>query len=384
MNPKSFRLMLSSSIAAAALLSGCATRPNSGEPAPGEVTGVKTETVQFQSLPEEYEAVGTVRSATTSILGPQISGTILAVKAKPGDRVRRGQVLALLDNRSPKAGLEAAQAGVQEIKYGVTATEDQLEAAVAEQKLAEATFSRYQKLLARNSVTRQEFDGAEARYKSATANVAGLKAKLGQMEAQSRQTQAQLASAQTVFSYSSVVSPIDGVLTEKLIDAGTLVMPGTPLLTVEDPVHFRLEASVPQALNSKIHLGQQATVSIDEGQWPGRVSEIVPAADPSTRTFIVKVALPATCRCQSGEYGKADFVVGEKTGLAVPRSAVIERGELKGVYVLNLRGIAEYRLVTTGREFGDRVEILSGLSGGERVAVSGLEQLRDGAQVAPE
>lgn len=384
MNAKHFRKSLAGLLAATAFLPACASKPNGGESAAAALTGVKTETIHLRNLPEAYQAVGTVRSATSSILGAEIGGAVLEIRVKPGDRVKRGEVLALLDNRTPRAGLEAAQAGVEEAKYGVAAADHELQAAVAEQKLAEDTFRRYQQLLKRNSVTRQEYDGAQARARAAAANVAALEARKGQMEAQGRQSQAQLASAQTLLSHSKVVSPTDGVVTAKLVDAGTLVMPGTPLLTVEDAAHYRLEANVPQALLSKIHLGQKTQVRLDQSEWAGTVIEIVPAADPSTRTFVVKVALPSSCPCQSGEYGTGEFLVGEKKAFAVPRSAVVERGELAGLYVVNAQGIAEYRLVTRGDTFGERVEILSGLSDGERVAESRLDQLHDGAQVVPE
>lgn len=362
-------------------MSGCGTAERAGErPAP-TVEGARVESVHLQTLPDNYEAVGTVRSVTSSVIGAQISGTVREIRVKPGDRVRRGQVLARLDDRTPRAQLAAANAGVEESQYGVAETYQSLQAAEAQRKLAEDTYHRYQKLLDRNSVTRQEFDAAEARYKSAVANQAAVEARQKQMQARGRQAESQQESAQTFFSYSTIVSPIDGVVTAKSVDAGTLVMPGTPLLTVEDTAHMRLEASVPQDLITKIHMGQKSQVTTDEGQWTGTVMEIDPSTDAGTRTFVVKVALPATCQCRSGEYGKALFAAGETKALAIPHSAVAERGQLNGIYVVSPQGLAEYRMVTTGRSFGEQVEILSGLSDGERVVTSHLDQLTDGARV---
>jgi multidrug efflux system membrane fusion protein len=111
------------------------------------------------------------------------------------------------------------------------------------------------------------------------------------------------------------------------------------------------------------------------------VAEIVPAADAASRTFLVKVDLPKDCGCRSGEYGTADFAVGEVRQLSVPRRALVEHGELEGVFVANPQGVLEYRLVKTGKDLGERVEILSGISEGERVATSQVERLRDGARV---
>jgi len=166
-----------------------------------------------------------------------------------------------------------------------------------------------------------------------------------------------------------------------LVDAGTLVMPGTPLLTVEDTAHLRLEASVPQDLVAKIHPGQKTAVRTDAGQWEGTVMEISPATDVGTRTFVVKVGLPANCACRSGEYGKALFSAGETRALAISQAAVMARGQLEGVYVVSPQGLAEYRLVTTGRRVGEQVEILSGLSEGERVVTSHPDTVSEGARV---
>ncbi len=375
------KLHLTSVIGMAVLLSGCGSKRPNAHAAPATVSGVEVETVRLQNRPNEYHAVGTIRSANSSVLGAQISGTVREIRVKPGDRVERGEILAVLDDRMPQAQLAAAEAGVEESQEGLAEVENALQAAGVERKLAEITYRRYQTLLAKNSVARQEFDGAEARYQSAVASEAALRAKRRQMEARGRLAQSQRESAQTMFSYSRITSPLDGVVTAKSVDAGTLVMPGTPILTVEDTAHYRLEASVPEAQLANIHLGQKAEVWTERGSFPGYVTEIVPAADPGSRTFVVKVALSKACACWSGEYGKLRWSAGELKALAVPRSAVVERGQLEGVYVVNSQPVAEYRLVKTGKDFGDRTEILSGLSEGDQVATSALDRLSDGVRV---
>ena len=381
MDANRFRVGLGALIAAVVLLPACGSKPGSTQPAPATVIGVAVETVHLQTFPDEYDAVGTIRSATSSILGAQISGTVREIRVKPGDRVSRGEVLAVLDDRTPRAQLAAADAGVDASKAGLEEVEDALQAATAQRKLAEVTYHRYQELLGKNSATRQEFDGAEAAYKSAAANEAAAAARKQQMQAESQAAQSQRESAQTLFSYSRIISPIDGLVTAKLVDAGTLVMPGTPVLTVEDTAHYRLEASVPEEMLPKIHVGEQAQVTTGNGRFPGSVVEVVPAADPASRTSVVKVALPAACACRSGEYGTAAFVNSEINALTVPRSAVVDRGQLEGVDAVNSKGIVEYRLVKTGKIMGDRVEILSGLSDGEQIATSQLDRLSDGVKV---
>jgi multidrug efflux system membrane fusion protein len=380
MNNKTTMRLILTLLAAASLLA-CGSGKKSREAPVAAVGGVQVETVQLQPVPGIYEATGTIRSATSSVVGAQISGTVLEMRVKPGDRVRRGQLLAVLDDRSPRAQLGAAQAGVEEASQGLLEVEQAFQAATADRQFAEATYRRYQGLLEKNSVSRQEFDGAEARYKAALANERALQAKQKQVQARGQQARSQQQFAETSFSYSRVVSPIDGVVTMKAVDAGTLVMPGTPLVTVEDTARYRHEASLPEQFLPKVSVGLPVTVNTDHGKLEGRVGEIVPAADVVSRTFLVKVDLPRDCTCRSGEYGTASFVIGQERRLTVPRSAVVEHGELEGLFVVNPQGVVEYRLVKTGKNLGERVEIVSGLAEGERVATSQIERLRDGARV---
>jgi RND family efflux transporter MFP subunit len=359
----------------------CGSNEKAKESRATPISGVQLETVHLQAVPELYEATGTVRSATSSVISAQIGGTVLERRVKPGDRVKRGQVLALLDDRTPRAQLASAEAGVVEASQGLAEADQALQAAAADRQFAEATFKRYQRLLEKNSLSRQEFEGAEARYKSALANERALQAKKKQIEARGQQASSQKESAQAVFSYSRVASPIDGVVTMKAVDPGTVVMPGTPLLTVEDTAHYRLEASVPEQFMGRLTLGMNVDMEAGVGKFQGRVAEIVPAADAASRTFLVKVDLPRECDCRSGQYGTASFQMGEETRLTVPRQAITEHGGLEGVYVVNKEGKSEYRLVKTGKTVGERVEILAGLGDGDRVATSQIERLQDGARV---
>jgi multidrug efflux system membrane fusion protein len=368
-------------VIAAGFLTACGPKEKRHSEAGSVISGVETETVHLESAPSLYEAVGTIRSATTSVLAAQLGGSVREIAVKTGDRVRRGQLLALLDDRSPRAQLQAAEAGVNEATQGLAEVEQALQAATADRKFAEVTYNRYKGLLAKNSLSRQEFDGAEARYKAALANERALEAKKQQVVAREQQARSQQDSAETYFSYSRIVSPLDGVVTAKSVDAGTVVMPGTPLLTVEDTSRYRLEASLPEEYLPDAKVGQAVAVTTDHGQFEGHVAEVVPAADPASRTFLVKIDLPRDCNCRSGEYAHASFPIGEAKRLAVLSSAVVEHGQLQGVFVVSAEGKVEYRLVKTGKTFGNRVEILSGLAQGEKVAVSATDRLRDGARV---
>jgi RND family efflux transporter MFP subunit len=170
----------------------------------------------------------------------------------------------------------------------------------------------------------------------------------------------------------------------KSVDAGTVVMPGMPIVTVEDPGRYRLEASVPEQLISHAQLGTTVAVNTGRGTFQGRVSEVVPSADTESRTFQVKIDLPRDCGCRSGEYGTAGIPIGQTKRMTVPRRAILGHGQLEGVFVAAERGIVEFRLVKTGKGLGERIEILAGLAEGERVATSQVGRLRDGVRVEGE
>jgi len=366
---------------AAGFLAACGS--NGRHPAePGPlVTGVQTETVHLESVPQAYQAAGTIHSANTAILAAQLGGTVREIRVNAGDRVKRGQLLAVLDDRSAQAQMQGAEAGVTEAVQGEAEVEQGLKAATADRQFAEATFNRYKALLAKNSLSRQEFDGAEARYQAALANERSMEAKKQQVLARQQQARSQQDSARTYLSFSRIESPLDGVVTAKSVDAGTVVMPGTPVLTVEETTRYRLEASLPEEYLPSAKTGASVSISTEHGQFEGRVAEVVPAADVTSHTFMVKIDLPHDCNCRSGEYGQASFPIGEAKRLAVPSSAVLDHGELQGIFVVGADGKVEYRLVKTGITFGNRVEILSGLAAGEKVAISQIDRLRDGARV---
>jgi membrane fusion protein, multidrug efflux system len=374
-------LRLLAALIAVSLLAACGGSRPAATVTPRAVTGVELSTVRLQASPQTIQAVGTVESVDTSILSAQIAGTVREVRVNAGDRVTRGETLAVLDDRAPKAQLNMARAGVEEASQGLVEMDHALQAARANLDFAHATFQRYQALLAKNSISRQEFDDAQTHYKAALANELALEAKKKQVEARDQQAHSQQAAAQTIFSHSRILSPLNGVVVAKQVDAGTVVMPGTPLLTVEDNAHYRLDVSVPEDFVRNIALRQLLPVSLPEGNFTARVAEIVPVADRASRTFTVKLDLPANCRCRSGEYGEASIRSGVVKTLLVPSGTVVQRGELEGVFVANDRGIVHFRLVKTGRVIGDSTEILSGLSSGERVAISKVDQLQDGVQV---
>ena len=346
-------------------LSSCSNERHAHPAAAETVSNVSVIVAQTTTAPDWLEAVGTVRAAQTSQVASQMMGDIVEIRAHEGDRVQSGQVLAVLNDAQPRSGTDQATAALN-------VAEKEVSAADSDFALAEATLKRYQQLYEKKSVSPQEFDEIKGRYQSAEAR--RDMARAGQAQAN-----AGLMQARTSLGYTRIHAPFAGLVTEKKADAGTLASPGMPMFTIEDTRRYRLEVAVDESDLRLVHVGQASPVTIDAlGNVPlsGKVVQIVPAADPASRSFLVKVALPADGRLRSGLFGRARFPRGERPTLLVPRTSLVERGQLQGVYVLDANQIAGLRYVTIGKSAEEQIEVLSGLQGGEKlVAVAGDRDL---------
>lgn len=245
----------------------------------------------------------------------------------------------------------------------------------------------------RHSLSPQEFDEVRAKYEMAQAEseradrmLQAARARQNQVTARIDQAQADVANARVYAGYSRLASPINGIVVAKHVDVGSMATPGAPLLTIENDSRYQLEVSVEESQLGKIHLHDQARVSIEalgNQELTCSVEEIVPAADPSSRSYIVKVGLPnmAGVQLRSGVYGKARFISGQRNVLSVPQKAITQTGQLVGVFVVDHFGAARLRLIKTGTSFGERVEVLSGLNDGEQIVSEVFAQIKDGTRV---
>ena len=347
------------------MLAGCTNERRAPTAPPETLSNVSVIAVRKTTVPDWLEAVGTARATQTSQVSSQVMGNILEIRAHEGDRVQSGQVLAVLDDALSHSRTDQATAALN-------AAEKEISAADSDFALAEATLKRYQQLYEKKSVSPQEFDEIKARYQSAEAR--RDMARAGQAQAN-----AGLTEARTSLEYTRIHAPFAGVVTEKKADAGTLASPGMPIFTIEDTRSYRLEVTVDESELRLVRVGQVSPVTIDalgNVQLSGKVVQIVPAADPASHSFLVKVELPADARLRSGLFGRARFSRGVRTALLIPRTSLVERGQLQGVYVLDANQIAGLRYVTLGKSAGEQIEVLSGLQDGEKlVAIAGDRDL---------
>jgi len=353
-----------------ALLAGCSESKPAAPAAPEKVHGVAVMEVHKATVPDAIEATGTVHAALSAQLASQVMGTITRVNVHEGDRVRRGEVLVSIDEAQQQAAYTSAKAGLQ-------ASQQSIAAADADYALAEATTKRYQMLYDKKSVSPQEYDEVKTK-------LAAAQARRDAAHAGATQAEAGVSQAGTAMSFTKVRAPFDGLVTARLAEQGAMAAPGVPLLVVEDPSKFRLEAQVDESKIGAVKLGESVPVTVDAlgGQAvEGKVVQIVPAADPASRTFTVKIDLPANPQIRSGLFGRASFPRGQREAIAIPKSAVLSRGQMQAVYVIGGDQLAGLRFVTLGAASGDQVEVLSGLQNGDRIVAAPGDRELSGKQV---
>ncbi len=344
---------------------------------------VQVETIAPVEITDVYQASGTVRARITASIAAKILGNIREVRVRAGERVEAGQVLVVLDNRDLEAGLQRAEAAQAEAASAIAEAEHAIAAAQANLDLARVTHRRFQDLLAKTSVSQQEFDESAARLKSAEAAIEMAQAKRRQAESRRSQTEAEVAAARVAAGYATLAAPFAGLVTERHADPGSMATPGAPLLLLEREGSLRLEASIDESRLSLLRPGQSVPVDLDglNRRLEGRMAEIAPAVDPGTRTLTAKIDLPPAAGLRAGMFGRAAFPTEKHRALLAPAAAILERGQIQSVYVVE-GDIARLRSVSLGGSRGGRREVLSGLSPGEKVIVSPPPAVADGSRVS--
>ena len=343
---------------------------------------VSVVTVAEQQIPSIYEATGTVRARTSAVIAAKLLGYVREVKVQTGDRVKEGQLLVTLDARDLDVNSRKAEAALDEVRSSIPEADSAVAGAKANLDLAQTTFNRMQELWNKTSISHQEFDEASAKLKAAQSNYEMARGRRAQLDAQAARVQQDIRSTEVARSYAEITAPFAGVVTAKSVDPGTLAVPGAPLLTIEREGAYRLEASVDESHLAAIRVGQPVSVKLDgvDRTLDARVSEIVPTVDAASRSYTVKIDLPTVPALRSGAFGRASFSLGSRSPLTIPAGAVTERGQLQSVVVAE-NGVAHTRLITIGQKVKDQVEVLSGLSAGEKVIFPVPPGLADGAAV---
>jgi RND family efflux transporter MFP subunit len=323
---------------------------------------------------------GSVQDFDQTPIYARSNGYVKARYADIGDHVRRGQLLALIEDPTTEQALRQAQAALAQQKAA-------LAQAQANQQLASVTNSRWQQLVKAGVVSQQDADTQSANFNAQSAAVVAAKANIAAAEAQVRNLQDQLA-------FARVTAPFDGRILSRSIDTGTLITSGSAtsnyqMFTIGQPSRVRVFASVPQAQAADVLSGQHAVVSIRElpgSAFTGSIARTSQAIDPGTRTLLVEVDLenPGS-KILPGMYATVQFSVKSAAPpVILPSNALILRSSGPQAAVVDSNNVIHLRALTLGRDTGTTVEVLSGLAAGDTVVTSAGDRVVDGAQVIPQ
>ncbi len=351
-----------------AALAGCTADEKHGvsEKARPEVSGVTIARIEPVAVSRSHQVTGTVKAVSESRVAGRMMGAVLEVLVDAGDRVKKGALLARLDDRDMVEKVAQARAGLREAQQALAAAEENM-------TLAEITHGRYQALFQEKALSRQELDQVTSNKKMAAFEYERVGEMISRAEAAIRE-------AEVGLSFTRITAPVSGLITAKNVEPGSMALPGAPLFTIEDTSAYEVEAAVAEALAEKVAVGMEVHVEIPATgeEMTGTVSEKIAAIDPLSRTFRIRVAL-AEKNLASGRFVKVFLPMGDVTILQVPVAALVTKGQLTGVYTVDDDRKITYRLVRLGKEQGGRVEILSGIRAGEQVIVGDADRASDGA-----
>ena len=325
-----------------------------------------------------YKAVGTVRPRAEASVMAQASGRLLTVGVNEGESVVAGAELAAVEDRELTFRLTQTQRGLDEAEARRMQAQHGRIGALALLTQAQAQFERVKKLVAQNAATTQEMEQVEATYKQARSSADAAEQGVKAADAGVLRAGAAVEEARVALGYTRVKAPFDGMIVKRLVEPGDLAWPGRPLFTLVTAAHMRLEAHVREGLVGKVIVGQVMGVEIDAlgAEMTGTVDEVVPASDPESRTFVVKVALPTDERLVTGMFGRLLIPAGTRKSVFVPSEAVRIVGQLRTLQVRTDTGW-RMQLVRLGERDGTDIEVLSGLDGGEVVRLESRVEVSD-------
>lgn len=328
------------------------------------VSDVQVHVVNKKPVDSFYTTSATVKSKVNSVVSSMLMGKVTSIAVQEGDSVKAGQLLLTIDARDVSQKAAGASAAVKAAQMAASS-------AAQNMKMAERTYNRYKNLYDEKVITKQEFD-----QWTTQKNVAALQYQ--QAQAGVQQARAGLGEVKVYQSYARVTAPVSGIVTKRNIDLGSTAIQGQPLLTIEAPGNMELVANIDESYLGKVKVGEEVSLEIAAKTLKRKITKVVSSIDPMTRTFKVKIDFSGLT---GGQFAKINIPVSKKNAIVVPKSAIVEKGELTGVYAVDANNIISYRLIRTGKTFGDNLEILSGLSDGDKIITVGVDKAIDGGKI---
>tara|TARA_R110002049_G_scaffold1479_14_gene11492 strand:- start:3734 stop:4852 length:1119 start_codon:yes stop_codon:yes gene_type:complete len=320
---------------------------------------VAVETAERSKMPVSYHFSGTVKSEHTVNLSTKVLGTITQLNVETGDFARKGEVLVRIKDDNLQAQKNQVEANLTQVRSAL--------------QNIETNYNRLKALHKKGSATQKEFDDISTQYESAKANVKALEGKLLEIE--------------DMLSYTVLKAPFDGYVIAKLGSQGDMARPGQPLISFEQEKGMKVELTVPETEISLFSVDDKVSVDVKasgQSHLAGVVSSVSPSGNRVSRQFMVEIRLPKLSRNQglkSGMFAEVGLSSTSDSSLTVPKTAIVERGQLTGLYTLTDDSEVILRWVRLGDISGDQVEVLSGLAQGEKYISSFDAPLREGQKV---
>ncbi|WP_027357996.1 efflux RND transporter periplasmic adaptor subunit [Desulforegula conservatrix] len=369
------------SLAFAALVAfsgGC-----SGDIKPGTVESKGNEDLKFTNtakaekteVTDWYEAVGTVRPRTESRIEALVTANVKSVEVSAGAKVKKDQVLAEIDDRQLVAKLDQAKqalAGARSAEKGATQAVASAQAAFTQ---ADSEYKRVQKYFSSQAATARELEEAKSRYLQAEAGLQQAKEALSGARSGIRQVEEVVKEAEIGLGYTKIKAPADGEILNRMVEPGDLASPGKPLFMMKTSGLMRLEAFVREGLINSVKPGQLLKVSMPnlKNEIDATLEEIVPYADPKSRSFLVKASISKDEGIYPGMFGKLLIPLEKHEAVVLPAESIQKIGQLELVMVQKEKGW-ERRYVKTGSFSDGKTEILSGLTGDEIIGYNAVKK----------
>ena len=326
----------------------------------------KTVQARTEKITEVYEAIGTVRPRTETRIEAQIPAQVIDVAVRAGDMVKKEQVMVLLDSRQMESRLSQARQALNAAVSFKEQANQSLNAAQASFNEAETDYKRIQNYFESQAATKQELERAESRFLQAEAGLKRSGKAIEEASAGIRQAKDMVREAEILFNYTKITAPTGGKVLERLIEPGDMAVPGKALIILKTDGALQLEAFVREGLIQNVKTGATfpAEITTLDQTVSAQVEEIIPYADPKTRTFLVKAVLPDLEGIFPGMYGKLRIPYKTAEVVLIPPVAIRRIGQLEMVRVKQDDGW-EKRYIKTGKIHEGFLEVLSGLIGNE-------------------
>ena len=333
---------------------------------------VETATAQRGSIAQELVVVGNLVGDATVAVVPRAAGRLQDISVRLGDAVSRGQRIAKIEDFEIQEQVKQQEAALEVSRATIRQRE-------ADLRLAETNAERSRNLFARQLLPKQTLDDTEARYQAAVAQ-------LDLARAQNTQSSARLDELRINLANTVIVSPVNGFVARRAVDPGAFVGQNAPVVDVVDISRVRLVANIVEKDLDQLQTGDTTQVEVDAfpgEMFMGRIARVAPVLDPATRTSPIEIEIPNPgYRLKPGMYARVTVTTDEqKEALVVPANSVVDTGGRRGVFLAADDSTVSFRPVTVGIEDNTQIEILNGLSEGDRVVTTGAAGLRDGDRV---